>query len=289
MAESTEQVIEDLFTEDAAEGEEHVGESIAPAGDDIKSEIQAGKLPVDPSLKTVKSPEEQAAIMRESGQLNSTDRAGAKPKGKARSAGAVATSSAGEPSEGSVLDSIPGLTETPAEGTAYAKRKAEIDAAKASGTKVKLTPAQKAKEVAARAKAKAKEAADKAREKAKLATEKAKEKDKEKKTKAQEQSENRKKLEAERKANLAAKKEADAKAKAASKVPDLMSRENKTVQAAFAEDYAIAGPKTERNPGGLGIRRAKSDRGDFAAGYVMALRRLRKAQGGATQVVERAG
>lgn len=94
-----------------------------------------------------------------------------------------------------------------------------------------------------------------------------------KKSKKQEAKENRDKLEAERKAKLAKDKEEKARVRASKAMPTIIARAPKWIQDAFGVDYALAGPKTDRNPEGLGARRAKADRGDFAAGYVMGLRR----------------
>lgn len=183
------------------------------------------------------------------------------------------------PLEGDIPNEIPGLTTAEGGSTAYEQRKAEIEEAKARGKKPKgrrLTEAQKAKAAAAKAKEKEKAAAAKAKEKAKADAEKAKAAEAKKKTAKQEAAERRKKMEDERKAKQAEEKARKAAERALKAVPDLISRENKATQAAFAEDYRLAAPKGERNPDGQGVRRAKADRGDFAAGWLMAMRRVRR-------------
>lgn len=138
------------------------------------------------------------------------------------------------------------------DSAAYARRKAEIDSAKATGK-------------AGKGKGKAKAAPRAAGGK----------------TKAQQSSEERARLESERKERLASKQEEARQARALKAVPAVISKLSKEYQAQFAEDYAVAGPKSDRNPKGRGIRRAKADRNDFAAGWVMAMARsARKAKAG---------
>jgi len=172
--------------------------------------------------------------------------------------------------------------------TLYARRQREIAAAKArpggkasksgkgkGGSGAVAKEREKAKAKAATLKERA--AAAKAREKEKAKEKTEKQKEREKAAKAKESAEVKKEREAERKAKAAEKADAKRKERALrmASIPAL-AKANAALKAAFAEDYALAGPKTERNPNGLGIRRAKADRGDFAAGYVMALQRVRK-------------
>ena len=166
-------------------------------------------------------------------------------------------------------------------GALYEKRQAEIAAARArpGGKGGKATKASgKASGKATKAGLKEKIRAQKEKEKAKTRekSEKQKEKEAERKARAKVAADERRAKEKKRKDEQAALAKERARERMEKRVPDLLARENKALQAAFAEDYAVAGPKTDRNPGGIGIRRAKADRGDFAAGYIMALRRVRK-------------
>src|SRR6266487_3077854 len=162
-------------------------------------------------------------------------------------------------------------------GALYEKRAAEIAAARArpGGKGGKAT---KASGKAAKAGLKEKIRAQREREKAKARekSERQKDREAERKARAKAAADERRAKEKKRKDEQAALARERARERMEKRVPDLLARENKALQAAFAEDYAVAGPKTDRNPGGIGIRRAKADRGDFAAGYIMALRRVRK-------------
>lgn len=205
--------------------------------------------------------------------------------------GASPDATAEAPTADAVPDEIPGLTSTTDGGTAYDKVQADLAAAraKAGGKAKNQTPAQiekarkaKEKEAAAKAKAKEKEKADKEKARAKEKTEKEKEKEAKKKAEAEAKKAAKAKADAERKAGIE-KKKAETRARLeAARTPDLIGKENKSVQAAFAEDYRLSAPKTEKNPDGQGVRRAKADRGDFAAGWMMCLRRWRKQSKGGT-------
>jgi hypothetical protein len=151
-----------------------------------------------------------------------------------------------------VPDEIPGLTTSGEGNTLYAQRQAELKAARAAGKKPKGKPlTEKQKAAAAKAKEAEKAKAAKAKEAEKAKAEKAKAKEKTAKQKAAEatkkaqakaQSAERAEKEKARQAAQAAKK-AETRAKLeARRTPDLIGRENKATQAAFAEDYALAGP-----------------------------------------------
>lgn len=208
-------------------------------------------------------------------------RAGA-PSGSAPTAEA---SSSGETSDGTpssdgatevdgipLEGDIPGLTTAPAaidpnhpDGTPKSSVELLAEAKARPGGKAKAKKGTKAKAKGKRTQTEE----QKARAEAKAAEKK--EKDKQAKA---EKTEREKK----RKADLAAKKAEAAKARALSLVPGVLSKESKGVQAAFAEEYKVAGPKTDRNPNGTGLRRAKADRGDVASGFVMALRLMKRLQ-----------
>lgn len=182
-----------------------------------------------------------------------------------------------------VPDEIPGLTTSPP-GNTYAETQAALATARSKNAKKKPLTAkqqatldrQKAKEKADKEKAAAKAKAEKEKAKAREKTDKQKASEAAKKEKEKEAKDAKAKREQARKDELAKKRAEVAAKRAAAQTPDLIGRENKATQAAFAEDYAAAAPKSERNPSGQGVRRAKSDRGDFAAGWIMAMRRMRR-------------
>lgn len=182
------------------------------------------------------------------------------------------TSTASTPDDSGIPAEIPGLTSGGAEGSAYEKRQAELAAARQTGKKPKQTAKQKAAETARKQKEKDKAAKEKEKERAKAKSDKQKEREQARKEKDKEKQEARKKAEAERKAKLEKERKERAAQRAAKATPDLLKREPKAVQELFAAHYANALEE--------GVRRAKCDRGDFAAGWMTLLRAIRKDQGG---------
>lgn len=160
---------------------------------------------------------------------------------------------------------IPGLTSSPDAGgqSAYEKRKAELDAARARGRAPK-----KGKAKAKTEKQVAREKADKDKQAARAKADRQKEREKTRADKEKADQAKRKEKEAERKAEQAKKRAAVAAARAAKATPDLLKKEPKDVQELFAQHY-----KKAREDG---VRREKCDRGDFAAGWMMFLREMRK-------------
>jgi hypothetical protein len=232
------------------------------------------------------TPQAQAALAQMAAKnegRGSNGKAGKTPwksvKDKVKEAAAAAREGAEAETGDGVPDEIPGLTSTELTGEAAEARRAEIEAQKESGKKPrgkKLTEAQKAKADAAKLKAKEKADAIKAKEKEKAKAQKEKENENKKKTAKQEAADRRKKAEEERKAKLEKEKEARRKEREARLVPSVLSRENAATKEACAEDYRLSAPKSDRNPEGSGVRRAKADRGDFTAGWIMATRRIRR-------------
>lgn len=274
---TTSEQIDDLFA---------TGNGDAPITGETIGGGEAAAVPADAGTPDGEiTPEAQAALDQLKAKNETKASTGAGPKGskvpwksvKDKEKERKARLAENDGAEAEIPDEIEGLTS--GDPDAYAERQKEIAAAKAAGAKPKarkLTPAQKAKADADKAKEREKAAAAKAKEKEKAAAAKAKEKEQTAKSRKQEQAARRKEMEDARKKKLAEQKAARAAERAAKQTPDLIGRENKATQAAFAEDYQKAGPKTDRNPDGTGVRRAKSDRGDFAAGWIMAMRRVRR-------------
>lgn len=225
--------------------------------------VQEGKAPTDLAAKV--------AAKRAGAPSGSAPTAEASPSGET-SDGTPSSDGATEVDGIPLEGDIPGLTTAPAaidpnhpDGTPKSAVELLAEAKARPGGKAKAKKGTKAKAKGKRTQTEE----QKARAEAKAAEKK--EKDKQAKA---EKTEREKK----RKADLAAKKAEAAKARALSLVPGVLSKESKGVQAAFAEEYKVAGPKTDRNPNGTGLRRAKADRGDVASGFVMALRLMKRLQ-----------